>query len=105
MSVTVTITSNKLPPMPAHLNAAVKDITKKALFDVVAIADPMTPVDTNHLRSAKEITETSVHWLAYYAAYQNNGTVYIAPKLFATTGAERVKPQWIRALSQIEGRL
>lgn len=105
MSVTVTITSNKLPPMPARLNAAVKDITKKALFDVVAIADPMTPVDTGHLKSAKEITDTAVHWLANYAAYQNMGTVHIAPRLFATTAAERVRPQWIAALRQIEGRL
>jgi hypothetical protein len=69
------------------------------------IADPLTPVDTGALKSAKEITDTSIHWLADYAAYQNIGTVHIAPRLFATTAADRVKPQWIRALSQIEGRL
>jgi len=105
MSVTVQIISNKLPPMPARLNAAVKDITKTALFQVVAIADPLTPVDTGFLKSAKEITDDSVHWLADYAAYQDKGTVHIAPRLFATTAAERVRPQWILALRQIEGRL
>jgi hypothetical protein len=105
MSVTVTIRSNKLPPMPAKLQAAVRDITKKALFDVVAIADPLTPVDTGHLKNAKEITADSVHWLADYAAYQDKGTVHVPPRLFATTAAERVGPQWQRALADIEGRL
>lgn len=105
MSVTITITHNRLPPMPANLNRAAKDITKTALFQVVAIADPLTPVDTGFMKNAKEIGDDHVHWLADYAAYQNMGTVHVPPRLFATTGAERVRPQWIRALSQIEGRL
>lgn len=105
MSVTVTITSNRLPPMSANLNRAAKDITRKAIFDVVAYADPLTPVDTGHLKSAKVITDTSVHWLADYAGFQNFGTVHVPPRLFATTAVSHVKPQWIAALRQIEGRL
>jgi hypothetical protein len=105
MSVTVTLISNRLPAMPAHLNAAVKDITKKALFQVVATADPRTPVETGFLKNSKEITDDSVHWLAPYAADQDKGTVHIPPTLFATHAADVVRPQWVAALSQIEGRL
>lgn len=105
MSVTVTVVSNRLPPMPANLNRAAKDITRTALFQVVAIADPLTRVDTGALKNNKEITDDSVGWLMDYAAEQNFGTVFMSGTLFATHAADLVRPQWIRALSQIEGRL
>lgn len=105
MALTVTIRTNDLPRMAAHLSPAVKDITKTALFQVVALADPMTPVDTGNLKNNKEIGDDFIHWRAPYAAYQDKGTIHIAPTLFATNAAERVRPQWIQAMSQIEGKL
>jgi hypothetical protein len=62
-------------------------------------------VETGFLKNSKEITDDSVHWLAPYAADQDKGTVHIPPTLFATHAADVVRPQWVAALSQIEGRL
>jgi hypothetical protein len=105
VSVIVTITSNRLPPMPANLNRAAKDITRKAILDVVAHADPLTPVETGAMKNNKVITDTSIHWLQDYTGFQNFGTVHVPPRLFATTAVSVVRPQWIAALGQIEGYL
>jgi hypothetical protein len=105
MSVTVEVRFNHFPGMPARLNGADRDIRMKWAQDVRAASIPYTPVDTGALVNNVTVEPGSVHWHQEYAAYQNMGTVFIAPKLFANHGADVATPGAIAAYRQIEGQL
>jgi hypothetical protein len=105
MSVTVEVRMNKFPGMPGRLQAADRDIRTKWGLDVRAASIPLTPVDTGALVNNVELGVGEVHWIQDYAAYQNMGTIFIAPKLFANHGVERATPGAIAAYRQLEGRL
>jgi hypothetical protein len=105
MPAEVVIHSNRCPAIAARFEPAVRDITQAAVFQVVARADPATPVDTGNLKNNKSIGPDFVHWHAAYAAFVDKGTVRMAPRLFATNAANTVFPEWTAALAQIERRL
>lgn len=108
MNVDIVVKFNHLPLVPAQLEQAAAEVTNRALQTVIAIADPLTPVDTGDLKNLKEITMAApgsqtgiVHWTVDYALYQDKGTVFIAPRLFATTGAEHARPQWVAGMKGV----
>jgi hypothetical protein len=106
VGVAVEVRINRFPRMAARFAPAVRDITQLAVFKVVELADPNTPVgETGFLKNNKEIGPDFVHWIMHYAGYVNFGTVHMAPRPFATDAAEAVRPQWMQALGQIERRL
>ena len=105
MAITVKISNDKLPKVATSFEAKVAEVTQLAIYQVVALADPITPVLTGDLRNKKIIGPDFVHWTMPYAAFQDKGTIHIAPKLFGTGSAERVRPEWIKALMQIESWL
>jgi hypothetical protein len=102
-SVSITVKKNLFPKIAAALPDLTSMVVEKTLNDVIVAATPLTPVDTSFLRnSAAVFMESSltgyVMWAAHYAKFQEFGTRYIAPRLFATGGAEAVRPQFIRAM-------
>jgi hypothetical protein len=105
MTVTVDVRVNKFPGMPARLAAADRDIRTKWAFDVRAASAPYTPVDTGALVNNVQVEAGSVHWLQDYAAYQNMGTVFVTPKLFANHGVDVATPGAVAAYRQLESRL
>lgn len=105
MSVTVVVRENHFPGMTGRLTVADRDIRMKWALDVRAASIPYTPVDTGALVNNVEVGVGSVHWVQDYAAYQNMGTVYIAPKLFANHGVDVATPGAMAAYRQLEDKL
>lgn len=91
--------------MPSRTSA----IIRKTAFDIIALSTPLTPFETGFLRGSATVEMQGellafVYWAAAYAKYQEFGTRWIAPKLFATTAAEQVRPGFIRAMeSMLQG--
>lgn len=105
MSVTIEVRINKFPGMPARLTAANNDIGTKWGLDARAASIPYTPVDIGALVNNVETGVGFVHWIQYYAAFQNDGTVFIAPKHFAQHGVDVATPGAVAAYRQLESRL
>jgi hypothetical protein len=104
-SIQIQIRKNLFPKIAATFPAEVQAINDHALDQIIAIADPLTPVKTGALKAHKHKTKQSVVWEEPYAGFVDKGTVHMAPRLFATTAGERVRPQWVRELAAIESRL
>lgn len=106
---TINVRMNKLPSLPHTLNSVVEDAITKAVHDIEAHADPLTPVDTGNLKNSKhtEINGLSarLHWQAEYALYVHEGTRYQPATPFAADAVEKVQPSLEQALSELEGRL
>lgn len=83
-------------------------IVRKTITDIQRLADPETPIDTGFLRTFKFVefsdngTKGTIHWIAAYALYQEFGTRFIAPKLFATRAVAAAKPNFIAALKSLD---
>jgi HK97 gp10 family phage protein len=108
----IEIVFNTLPEVAARFPQLVADANNRAMLQTVAIADPRTPVDTGHLKNAKQLTSATpgnltsdVAWTAEYAAYVNFGTARMAAQPFATSAVEEVKGAWLAALAGIGAKL
>lgn len=108
----VTVTKNILPRIESRFAPEIADTLNTGVFDLVAAADPRTPVDTGDLKNKKQLDmasggnlSASVTWTMDYAAYVDQGTVYQAPQPYATTTADAVFPGVIANLTALEGRL
>lgn len=105
MSVSVEIRRNDFPRIAGRFEPAVAEITQLAVFKVHEAADPNTPRNNGDLANNVVDGPDFVHWLMLYAGFQDKGTVFMPGTFFATNAANLVFPQWVQALSQIEGRL
>jgi hypothetical protein len=83
-----------------------------AVMTTIQVADPLTPVDTGLLKGNKAIVvasagslEASVDWVQEYGVYQNFGTRFIAPKLFANQGVQAAEHGLVRDIAAIGGKL
>lgn len=109
--VEVIVNHNHLPRIAGRFLPAVDDVTTLYLFKVHEAADPNTPVDEGNLKNNVVVTPSQggqggqVHWLQSYAGYVDKGTIFMAPRLFATGAADLIGPQYVAALGQIESRL
>ena len=103
LAIEIIATGNRLPGMARQFPGHVRDATRRALLEVVAIADPLTAVDTGALRANKTIGDDSVTWGQDYAGYIEWGTVRTSPRPFARPAAEAAMPGYVAALSKLEG--
>lgn len=108
--VTVKIKRNDFKKIAGTMPRKTQSVVRKTAFDIITAAAPATPVLTGFLRgSASVLTpsdfEAVIFWAAHYAAYQEFGTRWIAPKLFATGAAEQVRPQYVRAMENMLAEL
>lgn len=92
MSAMIEVVSNLLPGMAARFDGQLQRAFDDGVATCIAVADPLTRVDTGDLKANKEITRGSdfreVHWIQDYAAYQNFGTRFMSGTNFAGAGAE-----------------
>lgn len=105
----IRVNKNKLPQLPQIINQLAEDAITKAAGDIVAHADPITPVDTGHLKNDKEIEVNGlsgkVHWKSDYALYVHEGTRFQPSRPFAADAAEKVAPSLEQALNELEGSI
>ena len=105
----IRVRKNKLPHLGKLINDTTNDAIAKAVNDVVAYADPNTPVDTGHLKNDKEIELEDlggkVHWKADYALYVHEGTRHMPASPFAADAVEKVAPSLEDALRALEGKV
>lgn len=108
MSISIVVDYNHLGRIASNMQGALDDALGTAALTIVAVADPLTRVDTGALRANKSITRTAssveVTWNQEYAAYNELGTIYMSPRPFARPGLEAAEPQFLASLSRlIEG--
>lgn len=103
---------NHFPRIAVRFEPEVVDIVNTGVFDLVATADPMTPVDTGDLKGHKQFDMASagniaakVTWTMGYAAYVDQGTTRMAAQPYATPAADAVFPTVVANLSALEGRI
>ena len=79
--VRVRVRSNRIGEVKAKLPDLVDVAIQKFIMDVIALADPDTPVDTGHLKSNKVIDighlKAVLVWAASYALYVHEGTRFM----------------------------
>lgn len=97
MSVQVVTTLNRFGAFAASLDRTVESALDMGVKTCIAVADPLTPVDTGRLRGDKTITKGSgvrtITWNAEYAAYQEFGTSRGVPaRHFARSGMDAALP-------------
>lgn len=112
----VEIRFNKFSQIAANLPVKVGEVVRKAAFDILARGSAYAPVDTGFLRNSGGVrvgggmagvfgggaaTSAEVFWAAFYAIYQNFGTRFIPPVLFANRAAAEVAPSFIAAMKSL----
>jgi hypothetical protein len=112
IDASLTVVRNDFPKITSRFEPEVADIINTGVFDLVAVADPLTPVDTGDLKSKKQLDMASagnlsaqVTWTMGYAAYVDGGTTRMAAQPYATPAADQVFPRVIAELSALEGRI
>ncbi len=108
MSVSIEVVHNRFGRIASNMQGALDDALGTAALTIVAVADPLTRVDTGALRANKTIqrdaSSVTVTWNQEYAAYNELGTVHMSPQPFARPGLEAAEPQFLASLARlIEG--
>ena len=106
MAITIRVNRNDLPQVGSRLNEAIGDAITAFVNDVVAFADPETPVDTGTLKNRKTIETEGlsgkVHWEADYALFVHEGTRSMPARPFATNAFEKATPALMDRLKSLE---
>jgi len=97
MSIQVVVALNRFGEFAGTLDATLSAALDAGVKTCIAVADPLTPVDTGALRGNKTIsggsTERTITWNQHYAAYQEFGTSRGVPaRGFAQAGADAALP-------------
>lgn len=105
-NISVEIKKNDFKKIAGEMPRKTSAVVRKTAFDILRLSIPNTPVDTSFLRNSASVIQESefsmlIYWAAHYAAYQEFGTRWIQPKLFATTAAETVRPLYAKALADM----
>ncbi len=108
MSVSIHVVHNHFGRIASNMQGALDDALGTAALTIVAVADPLTAVDTGSLRGNKTIERdhngVTVSWNQEYAGYVELGTVHMSPQPFARPGLEAAEPQFLASLARlIEG--
>lgn len=97
--VTLVVTRNTYPRIAARLAPAVADGINEMVTEFLAVADPITPVETGYMRAHKTIAaaspghlEATVTYNAEYSAYVHEGTIHQAPQPWARDAVGIVAP-------------
>jgi hypothetical protein len=98
----VIVRFNDFPELAARVETTVEDALDLSMQVTAQVADPLTRVDTGHLKGSKQINRTSeiaeMIWTADYAAYQNFGTYKMSGTHFADIGADAGYQALVNAL-------
>lgn len=110
MSILITVLQNDFFSLADRFGSGLQDVMANGAMNVVAAADPRTPVDTGALKGNKTIDVSAsgftVSWNQDYAAYQEFGTSRgIAPKHFASGAMDQVGPSIVQELAAVLGGL
>lgn len=105
VSLDIVVVSNRFGPIAASMQGIVNDALDNAVLALIETADPLTPVDTGALKGNKTIEATgesrTVTWNQDYAAYNEFGTVHMAPRPFARPGIDAAEPVLLEGLARI----
>lgn len=106
----VTIRFNHFAKIAAQLPDEADAIVQEHALRVEAGAKIDVPVDTGTLKNSIQTEpERKASWVVYtnqdYAIFQEYGTVKMGARPYMTPAAERVRPLFVRAMQQLEGRL
>lgn len=93
IDITVDVTSNILGRLASSLDGTLEAALDAGVATCIAVADPLTPVDTGALKGNKSIERGAgsrmITWNQHYAAYQEFGTSRGVPaRGFAKAGAD-----------------
>jgi HK97 gp10 family phage protein len=108
--LSVSITYNHFPKIAKGLEQGALDVVAETVLALVAMADPLTPVDTGNLKNNKVINTGGadgkgfVHWQAPYAGFVNYGTRYMAARPFIDSSVAQVMPMFIKAMDELTKR-
>jgi hypothetical protein len=112
IDASLTVVRNDFPKISSRFEPEVADIINTRVLDTISIADGITPVDTGDLKNKKQMDMASpgnlsaqITWTMEYAGFVNFGTVYMAPRPYATSAADQTFPLLIADLSALEGRI
>lgn len=116
-AVTLEIKKNDFPKLAKDFPFKVSIIVRKTANDILFEANANAPRDTGYMAGSSSVqfgkgifgmgaagdsvTSAIVYWPAHYAAYQEFGTRYIIPKLFATNAAAMMRPIFISAMKSL----
>ena len=105
MSIDVMVVSNRFPEIAGKLQRHVTETVQWAVTQEVAVAQPITPVDTGALRSNTSTSVSgdsgTVTWNQYYAAFVHEGTYKMAARPFARQALDIVGPQFVARLAMM----
>ncbi len=108
MSVSIEVTLNRFPQLAGQFDTMVEGALDDGVKTTIATADPLTRVDTGELRGNKTIERgqgsRTITWNQDYAAFQNDGTIYMSGTHFANQGADAALPVINSHLSRFGGR-
>lgn len=104
-SVEIVVIENRFGTISRRMQAGIAEAKARAAITIMNAADPLTRVDTGALRANKtsEIDDSgvTVNWHQNYAAYQNNGTVYMTGTHFAEAGLDAARGPFLDAIARV----
>lgn len=108
--IRITKRIDNFPRIASRFEPAVQAGLTKAAADTMAIANPLTPFRTGHLRNSAQMRverlHTMVFWMAPYAAYQEFGTRRgIRPKEYARQAHDRAGKGLMAFMGALEAKL
>lgn len=105
--IQIVIESNRFGSISQELGRRLNDALDTAMLTIVAVADPLTAVDTGALRANKSLQRNgdgaTVTWNQEYAAYVDQGTYKMAARPFAAPALEAATPPFLAALAKLGG--
>lgn len=106
-AVQIFVVSNRFRAIAGEVSGRINDALDTAMLTIVAVADPLTRVDTGALRANKTLRRdgngATVTWIQDYAAHQNDGTRYMQGTHYANTGMDAATPPFLAALAKLGG--
>ena len=107
MSILITVLQNDFFSIADRFGNGIMEVMANGAMNIIAAADPRTPVDTGALKGNKTVdvstTGLTVGWNEDYAGYQELGTRHVAPKHFASGAMDQVGPSILQELASVLG--
>lgn len=107
----VVVLSNNFDEIAGQSESRIINKMQTGMQNFLLVADRLTPVDEGLLKANKTIHVPSrsfgsnpkgkIIWNQHYGIYQEFGTVYNPPVLFATRAAAMVMPGYVRSFDGV----
>jgi HK97 gp10 family phage protein len=106
--ITARLTVDKFPELSQKAHEQIRQVLRKAAFDVEAHAKKVVPVDTGNLRNSIQssfpdefVAVVGTH--VEYAPYVEFGTYKMAARPYLMPAVEKVRPGFTAAMKRILG--